>query len=55
MVHGYTTAFWWSSGIFAVGLIVAVTVFPARVRPVATADDDAVPAEPVGDVSLATD
>ena len=30
MVHGYTTAFWWATGIFVVGLIVAVFVFPAR-------------------------
>ena len=50
-VHGYTTAFWWASGIFAVGLIVAATVFPARVKPAeATA-----PAETAGDVSLATE
>jgi predicted MFS family arabinose efflux permease len=31
MVHGYTTAFWWSVGIFTVGLVVALTVFPGRV------------------------
>jgi EmrB/QacA subfamily drug resistance transporter len=29
-VHGYDIAFWWSSGLFAVGLIVAIFVFPAR-------------------------
>jgi EmrB/QacA subfamily drug resistance transporter len=34
-IHGYTTAFWWSAGIFAVGLLVAVFVFPMRVRPAA--------------------
>jgi MFS family permease len=33
MVHGYTTAFWWAAGIFAVGLIVAATVLPGRIRP----------------------
>jgi MFS family permease len=33
MVHGYTTAFWWSVGIFAVGMLVAAVVFPNRVRP----------------------
>jgi EmrB/QacA subfamily drug resistance transporter len=43
MVHGYTTAFWWAAGIFVVGLIVAATVFPARVKPT----------EPAGDVALA--
>jgi EmrB/QacA subfamily drug resistance transporter len=32
-VHGYTTAFWWAAGIFAVGLLIAVLVFPMRVRP----------------------
>ena len=34
-IHGYTTAFWWAAGIFGVGLLVAVLVFPMRVRPVA--------------------
>ncbi len=48
-VHGYTTAFWWASGIFAVGLIVAATVFPARVKPAGAADAAR------GDVSLATE
>jgi hypothetical protein len=53
-VHGYTTAFWWASGIFAVGLIVALTVFPARVQPAEAAA--AVESEAgAGDVSLATD
>ena len=33
MIHGYTTAFWWATGIFAVGLIVALVVFPARIKP----------------------
>ncbi len=28
-IHGYTTAFWWAAGIFAVGLIVALLVLPA--------------------------
>jgi EmrB/QacA subfamily drug resistance transporter len=32
-VHGYTTAFWWAAGIFAVGLLVALTVLPARLQP----------------------
>jgi EmrB/QacA subfamily drug resistance transporter len=50
-VHGYTTAFWWASGIFAVGLVVAATVFPARIKPAAAAD----PSETTGDVSVATD
>ena len=28
-IHGYTTAFWWAAGIFAVGLLVALVVLPA--------------------------
>jgi EmrB/QacA subfamily drug resistance transporter len=28
-VHGYTVAFWWAAGIFAVGLLVALFVLPA--------------------------
>jgi hypothetical protein len=28
-IHGYTTAFWWAAGIFAVGLILALVVLPA--------------------------
>jgi EmrB/QacA subfamily drug resistance transporter len=30
-VHGYTTAFWWAAGIFAVGLIVALLVLPSGI------------------------
>jgi EmrB/QacA subfamily drug resistance transporter len=52
LVHGYTTAFWWAAGIFAVGLIIALTVFPRRIKDELVADG----AEPAGaDVSLATD
>jgi EmrB/QacA subfamily drug resistance transporter len=29
-VHGYTVAFWWAAGIFAVGLLVALFVLPRR-------------------------
>jgi EmrB/QacA subfamily drug resistance transporter len=32
-VHGYTTAFWWSVGIFALGFLAALAVFPGRARP----------------------
>jgi EmrB/QacA subfamily drug resistance transporter len=34
-VHGYTVAFWWAAGIFAIGLLVALLVLPnsaARAR-----------------------
>lgn len=45
MVHGYTTAFWWAAGIFAVGLLVAVLVLPGRIGP----------ARPVREAALATE
>ena len=32
-VHGYTTAFWWSVGIFAVGFVAALVILPGRARP----------------------
>ena len=32
-VHGYTTAFWWSVGIFALGFLLSLMIFPGRVRP----------------------
>ncbi len=36
-IHGYTTAFWWAAGIFGLGLLVAITVLPARIAPPVTA------------------
>ncbi|HEY2654550.1 MAG TPA: hypothetical protein VGI55_02100, partial [Solirubrobacteraceae bacterium] len=35
-VHGYTTAFWWSVGIFVLGLILAMVIFPACDAPAPT-------------------
>jgi EmrB/QacA subfamily drug resistance transporter len=32
-IHGYTTAFWWAAGIFAVGLLVALLVLPSSRMP----------------------
>ena len=29
-VHGYTTAFWWSVGIFALGFLLAMVILPGR-------------------------
>ena len=29
-VHGYTTAFWWSVGIFALGFLLAAVILPSR-------------------------
>jgi EmrB/QacA subfamily drug resistance transporter len=31
-VHGDTTAFWWAAGIFGVGFLLALAIFPGRVR-----------------------
>ena len=42
MIHGYDTAFWWSVGLFAVGLAVGVFVLPWGVRPTGP------PGEPAG-------
>lgn len=28
-IHGYTVAFWWAAGIFALGLVIALVVFPS--------------------------
>ena len=32
-VHGYTTAFWWAVGIFALGFLLAIVILPGRARP----------------------
>jgi EmrB/QacA subfamily drug resistance transporter len=32
-VHGYTAAFWWSVGIFALGFLLAIVILPGRARP----------------------
>ena len=32
-VHGYTTAFWWSVGIFALGFLLAAVILPGRTEP----------------------
>ena len=32
LVHGYTVAFWWAAGFFAVGLLLAAVILPARIR-----------------------
>jgi hypothetical protein len=29
-VHGYTTAFWWAAGLFALGFLVATFIIPKR-------------------------
>jgi hypothetical protein len=35
-VHGYTTAFWWAAGIFAVGALLTGLLLRGRTRQVAT-------------------
>jgi hypothetical protein len=32
-VHGYTTAFWWGVGIFALGFLLAIVILPGRITP----------------------
>src|SRR5256714_15211756 len=32
-VHGYTTAFWWGVGIFALGFLLAIVILPGRAKP----------------------
>ena len=32
-VHGYTTAFWWAVGIFALGFLLALVILPGRAKP----------------------
>jgi hypothetical protein len=32
IIHGYTTAFWWAAGIFALGLLVALLILLAKAR-----------------------
>ncbi|MEA2220023.1 MAG: hypothetical protein QOJ35_2649, partial [Solirubrobacteraceae bacterium] len=31
-VHGYTTAFWWAAGIYAVGAVVCAMLLTAQSR-----------------------
>jgi EmrB/QacA subfamily drug resistance transporter len=42
-VHGYTTAFTWTAGIFALGLLLALLILPSRDRSGAPAVAEAVP------------
>jgi EmrB/QacA subfamily drug resistance transporter len=32
-VHGYTTAFWWATGIFVLGLLLAILILPGATKP----------------------
>jgi EmrB/QacA subfamily drug resistance transporter len=32
-VHGYTTAFWWAVGIFALAFLLAIVILPGRITP----------------------
>jgi hypothetical protein len=31
-IHGYTVAFWWAFGIFVLGFLLALVIFPSRAR-----------------------
>ena len=48
-IHGYTTAFYWAAGLFAIGLLVAFFILPSRrtVRAVET--------EPRGELNLSVE
>jgi EmrB/QacA subfamily drug resistance transporter len=43
LVHGYDTAFWWAAGIFGLGFLIALLIFPARLRPAAVPAEAAAP------------
>jgi EmrB/QacA subfamily drug resistance transporter len=45
LVHGYTTAFWWAAAIFGVGLLVALVVLPANVKPLPLAAEPSLATE----------
>jgi hypothetical protein len=32
-VHGYTTAFWWAVGLFALGFLLAIVILPGPAQP----------------------
>lgn len=40
-VHSYTTAFWWSAGVFALGAVIAFTVLPGGKRTAREIEEDA--------------
>ena len=40
-VHSYTTAFWWSAAVFALGAVIAFTVLPAGTRSARQVREDA--------------
>jgi EmrB/QacA subfamily drug resistance transporter len=46
-IHGYTTAFAWAAGIFALGLLVALLVLPGKAKSTASVATGAPQAEPV--------
>ena len=46
MIHGYDTAFWWSVGLFGVGLLVALFVLPRNVSAASPGGEPSPSSEP---------
>jgi len=46
-IHGYTTAFAWAAGIFAVGLLLSLLILPSKARSSASPPKEAAPKEAV--------
>src|SRR4051794_38080886 len=45
--HGYTTAFWWSAALLAVGAVLSWLLIESRSAQALAADSDATPGQPV--------
>jgi hypothetical protein len=45
--HGYTTAFWWSAALLALGAVLSWLLIESRGAQALAPDSDATPAQPV--------
>jgi EmrB/QacA subfamily drug resistance transporter len=52
-IHGYTTAFAWSAGIFGLGLLLALLILPSKAQVTVSVPTPAVPTPAVGDGKVA--
>ena len=52
-IHGYTTAFAWAAGIFALGLLLALLILPSKAQVTVSVPTPAVPTPAVGDGKVA--